>query len=50
MELMYLCVEDFSNIIAVIAVAFGGGFMVTVTLHYIGYAIFGLFGLLNMKK
>ena len=50
MELMYLCIDDFSDIFAVLAVSFGGGFMVTVVLHYVGYAIFGLLSLLNIRK
>lgn len=50
MEFMYLSMDDLPALFTVLGIAFGGGFTVTVALHYIGYAVFGLLSLLNIGR
>lgn len=38
-----------SDLLATFGVVFCGGFMLTVTLHYLGYGIFKALSLLNIK-
>ena len=46
----YLNEEAIKAIITLFGIVFCGGFTLTVTLHYIGYAIFGVMSLLNIKN
>ena len=50
MELVYLNSETITTVITLFGTVFGAGFMIGVILHYIGYAVFGLLALLNIKK
>lgn len=50
MGMIYFDSETIKTVIALFGTVFGAGFMIGVFLHYIGYAVFGLLALLNIKK
>ena len=50
MNFTYLDAEIFNTVLPIFAIAFGGGFMISVALHFIGYAVFGAVSLLNIKN
>lgn len=50
MNFTYLDIETFNKVLSIFGIAFGGGFMISVALHFIGYAVFGAVSLLNIKN
>lgn len=50
MNFTYLDAETFNTVLSILGIAFGGGFMISVALHFIAYAVFGTLSLLNIKN
>lgn len=50
MDLIYFDQKEIINIITLFGMVFCGGFTLSVALHYVAYAVFGVLALLNIKK